>query len=125
MPNSILISLYTTNLLMHVKTFLLVNTHASNQHTLAVLLMIYALLSLPLKRQTQILYKCKSFLPIGAITNTLSAYSQRDCRDNREDNKSCVAKKRCFVCNKKACWSSKHTREEYEDLKNKLKEWFS
>ena len=53
-----------------------------------------------------------------------SAYAQRDCGDNSRKNQAQVKKKRCFVCNKKVCWSSKHTRKKRETLKNKFKEQF-
>ena len=56
---------------------------------------------------------------------SLSLYAWRDRGNNREDNKVWVAKKRCFVSNKKGCWSSRHTRKKREDLKNKFKKWFS
>lgn len=36
-----------------------------------------------------------------------------------------IWKKKCFICNKKGCWSSKHIREKRKDLKNKFKKHFS
>lgn len=36
-----------------------------------------------------------------------------------------MKKKKCFIYNKKGCWSSKHIRKECKDSKNKFKEWFS
>ena len=53
------------------------------------------------------------------------AYARKDRGDNQRNNQPRVKKKRCFVCNKEGCWSSKHTREEREDSKNKFKERFS
>lgn len=77
MSNSALISLYTTNLFICVKIFLLVNTHTSNPQTpWPVLLIIYALLSLSFKKQTWILCRHKLFLPIGAITNSTKLHYQ-------------------------------------------------
>src|SRR6266516_285391 len=35
------------------------------------------------------------------------------------------SKKRCFVCNKEGCWSSKHSREERDESRKKFKERFS
>src|SRR6266568_2295411 len=32
------------------------------------------------------------------------------------------SKKRCFVCHKEGCWSSKHSREERDELKKKFKD---
>ena len=45
-------------------------------------------------------------------------------RDNRQRNQSRYRKKRCFVCNREGCWSTKHTREEREESKRRFKERF-
>ncbi len=45
----------------------------------------------------------------------LSAYARRDRGDNRGNNQAQIGGKKCFVCNKEICWSSKYTREECEE----------
>ena len=55
----------------------------------------------------------------------LSAYAQRDRRDNRGNNQARIGKKKCFVCNKKGCWSNNHTKKKCEESKKKFKERFS
>ena len=50
----------------------------------------------------------------------LSAHAQKDYGDSWRNNQAWVGKKKCLVCNKEGCWSSRHTREECEDSK-KLK----
>ncbi len=54
----------------------------------------------------------------------LSAFAWRDRGDNRRNNQARIWKKKCFVCNKEGCWSSKHTKEEHEESKKKFKERF-
>ena len=55
----------------------------------------------------------------------LSAYTRRDRGDNRGDNQAWIGRKKCFVCNKKGCWSSKYTWDEREEPKKKFKKRFS
>src|SRR5579871_1486997 len=46
-------------------------------------------------------------------------------RENRQRKQTRYRKKRCFVCNKEGCWSTKHTKEEQEDSKRRFKERFT
>src|SRR6266513_6490169 len=43
---------------------------------------------------------------------------------DRQRSQSRYRKKRCFVCNREGCWSTKHTREEREESKRRFKERF-
>src|SRR6266480_1542147 len=43
---------------------------------------------------------------------------------DRQRSQSRYRKKRCFVCNKEGCWSTKHTKEEREESKRRFKERF-
>ena len=55
----------------------------------------------------------------------LSAYAQRNRGDHGRNNQAQIGKKKCFACNKKGCWSSKHTMEERQESKKKFKKWSS
>lgn len=57
--------------------------------------------------------------------SALSIYSWKDCGDNWGNYQAQIKKKKCFVCNKKSHWLSRHTRKKCEDSKNKFKELFS
>ena len=43
-------------------------------------------------------------------------------RDNRQRNQFRYRKKRCFVCNRENCWSTKHIKDEREESKRRYKE---
>ena len=73
--NFALISLYTSNFLIYVKISLLINIYISNSQTIQTfLLLTYISLSSLFKSQSQIICKCKLFLLIDTIINSITLH---------------------------------------------------